>query len=121
MGGFRRYGQAVRRLLPPVMQASEQRVKAQVKAGTPVDSGHMRDNLLSTSDIAEVEDQYAVFWRSQEFLGERNAKGKVITTFYPPIVLLHTDPMTPAIEAERPILHAEVVQMLEQAARTVAR
>lgn len=121
MGGFRRYGQAVKRLLPPVMKASEQRVKQAIQAGTPVDSGFMRDNLVSTSDIAEVEDEYVVLWRAADFVGERNPKGKVIDTFYPPIVMLHQDPMTPAIEAERPILHAEVASVLQQAARTVAR
>lgn len=120
MGGFRRYAQAVRPLLPPVMQASEHRVFGAVFEATPDAegsrsthaTGHMQRSLRKTSEFVPVEREYAVFWDAQDFPpGE----------FYPAEALLHLDPMSPAIEAERPILRNELARALQQAARTVAR
>lgn len=99
-----------------IMQRSEQRVFEEAKAATPVDTGHMQANLLKTSDIAEVETSYQVFWRAQEFVGEVNPRGRLITEFYPAILIFggaerparYPTLLTAQLEAERPRLLKEL-------------
>lgn len=118
--GLLRYAAAFRRKIPAVMTRSYNRVKPAIQAGTRVKTGHMRDNLVGTADIAEIETDYFVGWRVQEFLGVVNPAGQIIQEFYPPIVIaLVQDPLTPAIEAERPILVADIAKAAVEAAREV--
>lgn len=119
--GLLRYAAAVRRKIPAVMAKSYGRVKPAIQAGTPVKTGHMRDNLVGTADIAEIETDYFLGWRVQEFLGVVNPAGQIIQEFYPPLVVARVDPLTPAIEAERPILVAEIAKAAAEAAREVGR
>ena len=110
------YRQATLAGIPAIMRRSEQRLKEDVVAHTPVDTGHMRDNLLSTSDLAEVTTEYTVFWRSQEFVGEVNPRGKIIQGFYPATLILggpahaarYPHLLTQETEAERPKLLKEL-------------
>lgn len=119
--GLLRYAAAFQRKVPAVMAKSYDRVKGAIQAGTPVDTGHMRDNLVGTADIAEIENDYFLGWRPQEFLGVVNPAGRIIQQFYPPIVIaLIKDPLTPAIESERPVLANEVAKAAADAAREVA-
>lgn len=119
--GLLRYAAAFRRKIPAVLTRSYNRVKPAIQAGTPVKTGHMRDNLVGTADVAEIETDYFLAWRPQEFLGVVNPAGQIIQEFYPPIVLARVDPLTPAIEAERPLLAAEVAKAAAEAAREVGR
>jgi hypothetical protein len=74
--------------------------------------GTCNDSLHKTSEFVPVESECAVFWRAQDFPpGE----------FYPAEVLLHTDPMTPAIETERPILRASLRRHYSMPRGRVAR
>lgn len=112
------YGRSKLAGVAGIMQASETRLFEDVKAHTPVDTGHMQEHLLRTSDIVPVETNYQVFWRRQEFVGEVNPRGEIISEFYPATLILggpEKAPKYPALmtaeaEAERPRLTRELAQ-----------
>jgi hypothetical protein len=110
--GLQRYGEAKLAGIAPVMAASEQRVFEQARAHTPVDTGHMQEHLLRTSEIVPVTTDYQVFWRAQEFLGQVNPRGQIIQEFYPASLIFgdrfraakYPTLLTEELEAERPTL-----------------
>lgn len=121
--GLVRYGDRVLRGIPAIMAASEERLFTDAKANTVVDTGHMRDHLLKTSDIVPVETEYQVFWRAQEFIGQVNPRGIIIKEFYPATLLFSErfkathDPLTPATEAERPKLVRDLAAHFQRSSR----
>lgn len=105
---IRDYARRLRTALPRVLQASEDRLYRDAQAATPVQTGHARDMLRKASEFVPVEDRAAVFWQARDFpTGE----------FYVVEMLLSgKDPLTPAAEAERPILPRELAAATRQAA-----
>lgn len=57
------------------------RTQALAKQLAPVDTGYLKKNLR----LAFTADKYGyeVGWREEDFVGQRNARGEVITAFYP--------------------------------------
>lgn len=135
-GGLVRFGQRYRREAVPVMRASQGRVHATASAGTPVGkTGRMRASLRQeptddgfgytvgwvATDFPSGGKQYT--YRTSTAVLASSAVPNVPAGFYPGFVVLGTrfmagrDPLSPALEVERPLLVRELVGAAHRAAR----
>lgn len=91
---------------------SGERVYQSALAATPVDTGKMADELKLIMNKTGLG--YSCGWHAEDFTGTR-PDGRPME-FYPPFVVFGTsklagnDPLTPALEADRPILAQEIAE-----------
>lgn len=111
--------QRMQRAVKSVVKDSAELVKGQVQAATPVDTGFMQANVRIKYTDKELS--YLVGWFRDDFIGETNPDGKVITTFYPYYVvhgargIPGNDPLSPALEGESRRLLADMKAAIENA------
>lgn len=95
------WGAGVRGRAARIMADSRERVREHGASLTPVRTGRMREHLRQTPTEGGLG--YVVGWVKEDFTA-------VAQPFYPALVVLGTrhmagrDPITPALEAERPVL-----------------
>jgi hypothetical protein len=106
-----------RRNVLAVTVESGQRVEQQVQDTVARDTSYMADH--TRLEITHEGNGYRVGWRAPDFVGKTNpVSGRRITSFYPRFVVFGTrfmagrDPLTPALEAERPRYRRSVARAL---------
>jgi hypothetical protein len=100
------------------MERSGNRVLETAASLTPFDTGFMLEKLRLERTRGGYN--YAVGWRSSDFVGQQNPQtGRAITDFYPVYVVYGTrfmagrDPLTPALRREEPTLRRGLKRALE--------
>ena len=115
-GGLVRFGQRYRREAARAMQASQGRVHTHAAALTPVRTGRMKS--LLREQPAEGGMGYVVGWTAEDFREHAQPPYFVYvvlgTRFQPA-----NDPLTPALEAERPTLVRDLALAALRSARAV--
>lgn len=109
---------AQRQAIRAEMGRSSVRVFAEAQSLTPRDTGFMQAKLRR--NLTRNGFNYVVGWYAADFIGAINPRTlRPITYFYPLAVVYGSrfmggrDPLTPALEKERPIMRANIVAILE--------
>lgn len=98
-------------------QHSAERAFVLVQELTPRDTNYMADHTRLETTHEGLG--YRIGWRARDFVGQTNpVTGRRMTTFYPRWVVYGTrhmagrDPLTPALQAERPNYRKGMVRAL---------
>ena len=98
-------------------ERSAERAFVRVQELEPRDTNYMADH--TRIEMREEGLAYLIGWRRGDFVGQTNpATGQEITAFYPVFVTYGTrymagrDALTPALQAERPILRRAIARAL---------
>lgn len=118
MNGLLRFGAAYRQEAAAAMRASQERVRTHAAVLTPVRTGRMRELLRAQPTDGGLG--YFAGWVAEDFR-------EVAQPFYAWFVVRGTrfhpapnDPLTPALEAERPLLARGLQAAAFRAARQVS-